>query len=163
MPEEVTVLDNSFSQVIARSARRHGLLHPDLFRIAIHSLRSSPSCAENKLYIAPVETTGKMYKAPLTNHSFLKPPYSHGSQQWFPDVDIFQQNTLVLPFSFIKPNGSYREFHVGVVDMQVGTIHMLSPRYEQRMHSIMIQVSTCTSNREYVLTCMSSSISESRR
>lgn len=145
MPKDVSMLDHSFTQADALGARRHGTLTPDLFKIAIHALRRSPSCVENKLYIASVETTGKMYNAPFTGKELLRPPRGHGSEEWFPDVDIFRQRLVVLPFSFVKKNSHYREFHVCVVNMEDGTISVLSPVHEQRMHSKMVEVSSSAS------------------
>lgn len=147
MPNTMSILDNACAKEDVTKARHHDHLHPDLFKIAIHAIRRMDTCANNKIYIATVETTGRMYAAPFSGRSSLKPPTNHGSEEWIPDVNIFEQKLLVLPFSFIKPNGRFREFHVGIVDMQVGTIYVLSPKHEQHMHGIMVEVSPYSSIR----------------
>lgn len=141
MPSQIALAGTAFTKDAFQDARLHGALDPALFDIAIQGL-SGATDAANDVLIVPVETTSRMYKAKVASIPFVKPSRrDHGSKEWIPGVDIFKKRLVVLPFTFVKRGASVREYHVCIVDMRDGSLHILSPVQDRHMHKAMVEVS----------------------
>lgn len=146
MSNSVEVFDTDVSKTSLNEARRGIALQRELLGVAIQDLKQDPcqhaKISPRRIFVVPVRATGLMAQAATTAVSVLPLANSHVSQEfWVPETDIFDLETLVLPFSFPQPSNK-REmlWTVVVVDMIGGVITVLMPTFEVRMHNALVKV-----------------------
>lgn len=67
-------------------ARRYGPLSDALACAFLELMRARLDASYSPVYLVPLETTGKMYKAKTRGQSIISPPGTHDASFWIPEV-----------------------------------------------------------------------------
>lgn len=142
MPLECQATSVVVKKAHFENARHHGELDVNLFSVAVLNIRQSLQEGSKKVFIASVARVSQMHAAPMGDPAFLRPPPepSQKSPPWIKEVNIFDMQILILPFTFMSSSSKTREYHVVYINMEEHTIHVLSPRPVPRMYNKIVEV-----------------------